>query len=58
MALPQNAPVVHTDPEAFDRGRLVLDPIGLVDGNVARIGARFRPPGRPGHRIRMDGRAG
>ncbi|TVQ32209.1 MAG: aminotransferase class V-fold PLP-dependent enzyme [Geminicoccaceae bacterium] len=39
--LVQGEPVIHTDPEELDLGAVILNPIALVEGDVARILARL-----------------
>ena len=36
-ALVAGTPAIHTDPEELHLGRLVVNPLGLADGDVARI---------------------
>ncbi len=39
--LVDDRPVIHTDPEELDRGCVLLNPIGLVEGDAERIVARL-----------------
>jgi len=41
-ALIEGVPAVHTDPAELDQGRLLLNPLGLVEGDAARIVDRVR----------------